>query len=70
MTNLAQNLHAAAERHGDRLAVRLDEHALTYSQIADAAARVATLLTEGGVTVVPMNPLLSEREVAYYLTDS
>ncbi len=98
MTNLAQNLHAAAERHGDRLAVRLDEHALTYSQLADEAARVATLLTEGGVTagdrvglvlpnvpafpilfygalsagatVVPMNPLLSEREVAYYLTDS
>ena len=98
MTNLAQNLEAASQRYGDRPAVRLDEHVLTYRDLADAAARVAALLNErgittgdrvglvlpnvpafpilfygtlyAGVTVVPMNPLLSEREVAYYLTDS
>jgi long-chain acyl-CoA synthetase len=98
MTNLAQNLETAAQQHGDRPAIRLDEHVLTYRQLADAAKRVATLLADHGVTtgdrvglvlpnvpafpilfygalyagatVVPMNPLLSEREVAYYLSDS
>ncbi len=96
--NLAQNLHDTAGNHGDRPALRLDDHTQSYAELSDAAARVASLLKERGVqpgdrvglvlpnvpafpilfygalhagaVVVPMNPLLSDREVAYYLTDS
>ena len=96
--NLAQNLHDTAARHSGRPALRLDDHTLTFTELSEAAARVASLLKQRGIqpgdrvglvlpnvpafpilfygalhagaVVVPMNPLLSEREVAYYLTDS
>jgi long-chain acyl-CoA synthetase len=84
--------------HPDRPAVRMDDLALTYAELQDAAARVTSLLVSCGVApgdrvgimlpnvpafpiafygtlgaggvVVPMNPLLKSREVAYYLADS
>jgi len=49
MTNLAQNLRVAAERHGDRPALRLDDHTLTFAEFAVAAGRVAAMLNERGV---------------------
>jgi long-chain acyl-CoA synthetase len=98
MTNLARNLTETSRAHGGRVAVRVDDAALTYQGLDEASARVAGLLRErgfrpgdrvgimmpnvaempvvyygvlraGGV-VVPMNPLLKPREVAYYLGDS
>ncbi len=96
--NLAQNLHDTAVNHAGRPALRLDDYTQSYAELSDAAARVASWLTDRGVqpgdrvalvlpnvpafpilfygalhagaVVVPMNPLLSDREVAYYLTDS
>ncbi|MFL6134216.1 MAG: long-chain-fatty-acid--CoA ligase [Nocardioidaceae bacterium] len=49
MTNLARNLTATAERHGDRPAVRLDDLVLTYEQLLDSARRVTALLKARGV---------------------
>jgi long-chain acyl-CoA synthetase len=98
MTNLARNLTDTSRAHGGRVAVRVDDAAMTYQELDEASARVAGLLRErgfrpgdrvgimlpnvaevpvvyygvlraGGV-VVPMNPLLKAREVAYYLGDS
>jgi long-chain acyl-CoA synthetase len=97
-TNLATNIIDAAERHGDRPAIRLDDFVLTWEQLAGASAHAAGLLVEEGIEpgdrvglmlpnvpqfpilyygilraggiVVPMNVLLKEREVAYYLEDS
>src|SRR5690348_9909455 len=96
--NLAANLLRTAERYPDRAAVRLDSTVLTYAGLADASARMVTLLRHLGVqsgdrvavmlpnvpefavvyygvlragaVVVPMNPLLREREVGYYAEDS
>jgi long-chain acyl-CoA synthetase len=98
VTNLAQNLFDAAEQHGDRPAIRLDDDVLTYTDLLDSAQRMATLLTGKGVepgdrvglqtanvpaypitfygaliagaSVVPINPLLKEREVQFYVSDS
>ena len=98
MASLARNLIDAAEQHGDRPAVKLDDFVLTWEQLAGASAHAAGLLAEEGVEpgdrvglmlpnvpqfpvlyygilraggiVVPMNVLLKEREVAYYLEDS
>ena len=98
MTNLAQNLLETAKKHGDRTALRLDDHAMTFTDFHAAATRVAALLSSRGVepgdrvalvlpnvpafpilfygvlhagaVVVPMNPLLTQREVDYYLRDS
>jgi len=96
--NLASLLLDTAEKHGDRIAVKLDDLALNYTVIAEGSARIAGLLHEkgfqpgdrvglmlpnvpffppiyyailraGGI-VVPMNVLLKQREVAYYLRDS
>lgn len=96
--NLASLLIDTAERHGDRIAVKLDDVALNYAVIAEGSARVAgmlkakgfqpgdrvglmlpnvpffppiyyAILRAGGI-VVPMNVLLKEREVKYYLEDS
>jgi long-chain acyl-CoA synthetase len=78
--------------------VKLDEQILSYTDLLDTSARMASLLRTLGVnpgdrvalqlpnvpafpiacygallagaTVVPMNPLLKAREVAYYLRDS
>jgi long-chain acyl-CoA synthetase len=96
--NLASVLIDTAERHGDRIAVKLDDVALNYAVIAEGSARIAgmlkakgfqpgdrvglmlpnvpffppiyyAILRAGGI-VVPMNVLLKEREVKYYLEDS
>ncbi len=98
MTNLAKNLTDTARVHAGRVAVRVDDAAMTYRALDEASARVAGLLRERGLkpggrvglmmpnvaevpvvyygvlraggVVVPMNPLLKAREVAYYLSDS
>ncbi|MBN9100742.1 MAG: long-chain fatty acid--CoA ligase [Pseudonocardia sp.] len=49
MTNLAANLVATAAEHGDRPAVRLDDHVLTYSDLLATAAAVAGTLVEKGI---------------------
>jgi long-chain acyl-CoA synthetase len=98
VTNLAKNLTDTARVHAGRVAVRVDNAAMTYRALDEASARVAGLLHERGLrpgdrvgimmpnvaevpvvyygvlraggVVVPMNPLLKGREVAYYLSDS
>ncbi|MCW0213987.1 MAG: AMP-binding protein, partial [Pseudonocardia sp.] len=50
MTNLAANLVATAEQHGERPAVRLDDHVLTYSDLHSAAAAVAGTLKARGIS--------------------
>jgi long-chain acyl-CoA synthetase len=98
VTNLAKNLTDTTRAHAGRVAVRVDDAAMTYRALDDASARVAGLLHERGLkpgdrvglmmpniaevpvvyygvlraggVVVPMNPLLKAREVAYYLGDS
>src|SRR3984957_10711335 len=98
VTNLARNLTNTTRTHGRRVAVRVDNAAMSYQALDDASARVAGLLHERGLkpgdrvgimmpnvaevpvvyygilraggVVVPMNPLLKAREVAYYLGDS
>ncbi|HEY1919125.1 MAG TPA: long-chain fatty acid--CoA ligase [Streptosporangiaceae bacterium] len=98
VTNLARNLTDTTRAHAGRVAVRVDNAAMTYRAVDEASARVAGLLHERGLkpgdrvgimmpnvaevpvvyygvlraggVVVPMNPLLKEREVAYYLEDS
>ena len=98
VTNLAKNLTETTRAHAGRVAVRVDNAAMTYRALDEASARVAGLLHERGLkpgdrvgimmpnvaevpvvyygvlraggVVVPMNPLLKAREVAYYLGDS
>ncbi|WP_328535936.1 long-chain-fatty-acid--CoA ligase [Streptomyces sp. NBC_00344] len=98
MTNLATYLVHAAQEHGGRVAVCEFEAVLTYAELDDASARVASLLRADGVQpgdrvalvmpnitsfpiayygilragaiVVPMNPLLKAREMAFVLRDS
>jgi long-chain acyl-CoA synthetase len=98
MTSLDSVLEKVAAEHPGRPAVRMDDLVMSYSDLQDAAARAAALLSSLGVAagdrvgvmlpnvpafpiacygalaagavVVPMNPLLKSREVAYYLGDS
>ncbi len=49
MTNLAANLVTTASEHGDRPAVRLDDHVLTYADLLAGAAAVAGMLKERGL---------------------
>src|ERR1700686_2721989 len=98
VTNLAKNLTDTTRVHAGRVAVRVDNAAMTYRALDEASARVAGLLRERGLkpgdrvgimmpnvaevpvvyygvlraggVVVPMNPLLKAREVAYYLGGS
>src|SRR6202522_1453198 len=98
VTNLARNLTDTTRAHAGRVAVRVDNAAMTYRAVDEASARVAGLLHDRGLepgdrvgvmmpnvaempvvyygvlraggVVVPMNPLLKAREVAYYLGDS
>src|SRR6202041_781834 len=98
VTNLAKNLTDTTRVHAGRVAVRVDNAAMTYRALDEASARVDGLLHERGLrpgdrvgmmlpnvaevpviyygvlraggVVVPMNPLLKGREVAYYLGDS
>jgi long-chain acyl-CoA synthetase len=68
--NLAQLLTAAAAKHGDRTAVMLDDHVLTYEMVNEGAARVAGLLRERGVgpgdSVGIMLPNVPYFVMAYY----
>ncbi len=50
MTNLAANLTTTASEHGNRSAVRLDDHVLTYTDLHAAAAATAGMLTQQGIT--------------------
>ncbi len=50
MTNLAANLVATAAEHGDRPAVRLDDHVLTYDDLLAGAAAVAGTLRDRGIS--------------------
>jgi long-chain acyl-CoA synthetase len=96
--NLADNLVSAAERFGERTALRLDDDTITYAEFLEQALAAAGLVRSLGVepgdrialvspnvpaypivfygallagcAVVPMNPLLSVREMGYYFTDS
>ncbi len=96
--NLASLLTETAARLPDNPAVRLDEVELSYAELEDRSARLATLLRERGMAagdrvgvmlpnvpefpvvyygvlraggvVVPMNVLLKQREIAFYLEDS
>jgi long-chain acyl-CoA synthetase len=98
VSNLAKNLTDTTRAHARRVAVRVDNAAMTYRALDEASARVAALLHKRGLkpgdrvgimmpnvaevpvvyygvlraggVVVPMNPLLKVREVAYYLGDS
>jgi len=95
--NLATILTESAARGGDHVALKLDDAAVTYSQLDGASALMAGLLAEKGISpgdrvgimlpnvpyfavcyygvlraggvVVPMNVLLKQREVAFYLRD-
>ncbi len=49
MTNLAQNLTTTADAHGDRAAVRLDDHATSYTELREGARRVAGMLASRGI---------------------
>ena len=49
MANLTSVLARAAADHGERPAVRMDGLVLSYSQLQDAAARMASLLSSAGV---------------------
>jgi long-chain acyl-CoA synthetase len=98
MTNLANGLVLAARAYDGKPALRLGEATVSFGELNDLSARVATMLKERGLepgdrvgvmlpnltqfpaiyygvlraggVVVPMNPLLKSREVAYYLEDS
>ena len=69
-TNLASIVTASAERDADAAAVRLGERALTYGELDDRSARVATLLRERGLEpgdrVGVMLPNVLEFPLAYY----
>src|SRR4051812_5752325 len=96
--NLATHLADSAREHPDRVALKLDDTEITYSELDALSARFAAhlkakgfepgdrvalqlpnvpffavayygTLRAGGV-IVPMNPLLKEREVGFYLEDS
>jgi len=49
MTNLATNLVRSASTQGERAAVRLDDHVLTYAQLMDAAGGVAGAIRARGL---------------------
>jgi long-chain acyl-CoA synthetase len=70
MTNLAAALNASATRYPDHVAVRLDDYHLTYAGLADASARVASLLREQGFApgdrVGVMLPKVPQFALIYY----
>jgi long-chain acyl-CoA synthetase len=69
-TNLASTLSATAARDAAAPAVRLGERTLTYGELDDGSARVATLLREHGLQpgdrVGVMLPNVPEFPLAYY----
>ena len=70
MSNLAENLIAAARRDHERAALKLDDAVLSYAALDDASARAAALLRERGVAtgdrVGLMLPNVPEFAIAYY----
>src|SRR2546427_769525 len=62
--NLAEMLVETRGRHGDRIAVRLEDVELTYAQLDDASARVAGVLRERGV--VPGDRVAQDTAVILY----
>jgi long-chain acyl-CoA synthetase len=68
--NLATVLTETAERHGDRLALKLDDLELNYALLAEATARFAGLLKERGVQrgdrIAVMLPNVPYFPVVYY----
>ena len=70
MTNLAQNLAAAAGRDGSAPAIRLGDTVLSFAQLDAASARVAGLLRDRGVQpgdrVGVMLPNVPQFAAAYY----
>jgi len=68
--NLASLLTESAERSPDAPAIRLGENELSYAQLDDLSARLATLLREKGFEpgdrVGVMLPNVPEFPVAYY----
>jgi long-chain acyl-CoA synthetase len=70
MGNLAGNLVAAAERHADNIALKLDETEIPYAALEAASARVAGLLHLRGIgpgaRVGIMLPNVPQFAVAYY----
>ena len=70
MANLNSVFEAAAARHAERPAVRMDELVLSYSQLRDAAHRMASLLSSAGIVpgdrVAIMLPNVPAFPVAFY----
>src|SRR6202453_1570691 len=70
VTNLAKNLTATTRAHAGRVAVRVDNAAMTYRALDEASARVAGLLHERGLKpgdrLGIMMPLHAEVPVGYY----
>src|SRR6201991_3328496 len=70
MPNLADLLTRAAERFGDRIALKLDDQEVNYAFLDEAASRVAGLLKARGVQagdrVAIMLPNVPYFAVAYY----
>src|SRR5271154_4417155 len=70
VTNLAQNLTETTRIHAGRVAVRVDNAAMTYRALDEASARVAGLLHERGLKpgdrVGIMMPNVAEVPVVYY----
>jgi long-chain acyl-CoA synthetase len=70
VTNLARNLTDTTRTHAGRVAVRVDDEAMTYRALDEASARVAGLLHERGLRhgdrVGIMMPNVAEVPVVYY----
>jgi long-chain acyl-CoA synthetase len=70
VTNLASNLTDTTRAHAGRVAVRVDDAALTYRALDEASARVAGLLRERGLApgdrIGLMMPNVAEVPVVYY----
>jgi long-chain acyl-CoA synthetase len=68
--NLAANLVAGAQSHGDNIAIRLDDVTLSHSQLETLSQHVASMLAEYGVApgdrVAIMLPNVPEWAVLYY----
>ena len=70
MGNLAENLTRTAEKHGDRVALKLDDVEVTYDMLNEGSKRFAALLEskgfEAGDRVGIMLPNVPYFPIAYY----
>jgi long-chain acyl-CoA synthetase len=68
--NLATNLTETAERHGDRIAIKLDDFELNYQLLNEGSARVAGMLRSKGIEpgdrVGIMLPNVPHFPIVYY----